>query len=107
MGALSEQQDREQDMQPAQKKSGKEEHTMPRGPIESGMTVIFEEKQVGKAPSEQQGLLSDLEKIGLQSYAQVLDELGVEKLSDLVFVTDGELEKLGMKLVHRRKLRAL
>jgi len=50
---------------------------------------------------------ADLERMGLSQFAAVLLDEGIEQAADLAYLEDSELEEMGLKRVHVRKLRAI
>jgi hypothetical protein len=50
---------------------------------------------------------AELSKVDLEHFAEPLARLGVEAARDVAYLSDKELVRMGMRLVQRRKLRAL
>jgi hypothetical protein len=58
--------------------------------------------EIGRAPTMQQ-IAEWLAELGLSQYAHLFDENGID-FGVLAYLTDQDLEKLGVLLGHRRKL---
>jgi hypothetical protein len=66
--------------------------------------LASEDHEMPPLPAE---FLTQLSDANLDNFAGALAHLGVESISDLHFLEDRELKRIGMRLVHIRKLRAL